>query len=63
MGHKMMKVMWRRGQKSQVKWVRYPVEAHHVSVMTRGRGVDQRLATSAIQALGALKSCLDIVIK
>ena len=39
--------LWRRGvilshcsQNSQAEWVRAPVEPHHLSVMTRGRGLD-----------------------
>ena len=30
-----------------------PDGPHHLSIMTRGRGLDKRLATSAIPALGA----------
>jgi len=54
-----MKVLWRSGvilylcsQNSQVDRVRYQVEPHHLSVMTRGHGLDYTLATSVIPALG-----------
>ena len=55
-----IKVLWRSdvigllcSQNSEAEWVRYPVGPNHWSVMTRGRGLDKRLATSAIPALDA----------
>ena len=43
----LLKVLWRRGailwhcrQNNQAEWVRVPVGPHHLSVMTRGHGLD-----------------------
>ena len=58
----LLKVSWRRGvilwhcsQNSQAEWVRITVGPHHLSVMTRGRGLDQVCSFSIIPALGAEK--------
>ena len=61
--NKALKVLWRLGvilwlcsQYSQAEWVRYTVGPHHMSVTTRGRGLDLVCSISAIQALGAEKA-------